>query len=340
MKKRNLLLVLTMVVLLLIAAGCGQKETPQPGDETQPVVSKTVRIGMIAAEGHPVVVGAEKFKELVEARTDGRYDIQIFPGGTLGQEMELKDQVAMGTIEMANLGSGIMVGAVPETQVFQFFYLWDDPDHMTRGYNSDVATELLAKFERESGSKILAKNWYQGTRHLLTKKAVYEPKDLVGVKVRVPAGLPLWNELWETMGATTISLGFSEVYTGLQQGVIDAIEVPFDWMVNGEIYKQAKYVVLTSHVSYPNLMLINNDFFASLSAEDQAIFEEAAIEAGRLCTQLVVEGENQQRAIMEADGIEFIEVDLDVFREAVKPVAEAWEDSFGEGVYERITAIQ
>lgn len=337
MKRKLIMLVLLAVAFVMVVTGC-EPADDDPGTDAEAPVE--VRVGMIAAENHPIYKGVEKFKEIVEEQTDGRYEIKLFPGGVLGSELEMKDQVSLGTIQMANLGSGTTVGDVPETQVFNFFHLWDDVEHMNRGYNSDVAQELLGRFEEKSGIRILANNWYQGTRHLLSKKPVSDLEDLKGLKVRVPDGLPLWNELWEAVGATTISLPWTDVYTSMQQGVVEAIEVPLNFMYDGELYKQGQCIVLTAHVSYPNYFYIGDEFFTGLPEEDQQIFIDAAAAGGDLCAQLILENEDTLLSEMEADGLEIMEIDIEAFRNKVLPVAKNWESEWGEGVFDQLMAVE
>lgn len=340
--KLGYLLLAMLLVFALFVSACsdtGEEGTPapdeEPGDEPAGEVT-TVRIGMIATEGHPIVESMELFKDLIAERTDGRYDVQLFIGGTLGNELEMKDQVSLGTIEGQNVGSGITVGDVPATQIFNFLYLFDSPAQMNSVYQSDVVQELLGEFESNAGIKILANNFFQGSRHMLSTKPVYEAGDMAGVKIRVPDGLPLWNDQWEALGATTVSLGWSEVYTSLQQGVVDAVEVPANFMYDGELYKQADYIIKTGHVLYANYLIFNDDFLASLSEEDLQIFEDSAVEAGEHCTELVVGNEDNLISLMEADGIEVIEVDREALREIAFSVAENWESEWGEGVFQRI----
>ena len=154
--------------------------------------------------------------------------------------------------------------------------------------------------------------------------------------MRVAAGIAIYQDLWQAMGAITMPLPFPELYSALQQGVVDAVELPLDWMYNGKFYKLGKYVDLTGHFFYTNCVLVHTGFFQSLPADVQKILRDTAVEVGEWQSALVLGQEKDLRRKMEGEGILFVETDVESFRKAVQPVYQKWENKWGKELYDRI----
>lgn len=297
--------------------------------------TKIAKLGLIAPVGHPVQLASERLAKLVAERTQNRLQIQVFPGGTLGGEIDLRDGVSLGTIQMAGIGYPILNGIVNEMEILNLYYLWRDRTHMMKVVNGPIGAEFDRKL-RARNVEVLAANWQQGTRHSLTKRPARNPKEFNGIKIRVTAGIPVYQDLWQAMGAITVPLPFPELYSALQQGVVDAVELPLDWMYNGKFYKLGKYIDLTSHFIYTNCVLVNTGFLQSLPPDVQKILKEAAVEVGEWQTEQVLGQEKDLRQKMESEGITFVDTDVEAFRAAVQPVYKKWESRWGKDLYDRI----
>ncbi len=297
--------------------------------------TKIAKLGLIAPVGHPVQLASERLAKLVAERTQNRLQIQVFPGGTLGGEIDLRDGVSLGTIQMAGIGYPILNGIVNEMEILNLYYLWRDRTHMMKVVNGPIGAEFDRKL-RARNVEVLAANWQQGTRHSLTKRPARNPKEFNGIKIRVTAGIPVYQDLWQAMGAITVPLPFPELYSALQQGVVDAVELPLDWMYNGKFYKLGKYIDLTSHFIYTNCVLVNTGFLQSLPPDVQKILKDAAVEVGEWQTEQVLGQEKDLRQKMESEGIAFVDTDVEAFRTAVQPVYKKWESRWGKDLYDRI----
>ncbi|HWU41628.1 MAG TPA: TRAP transporter substrate-binding protein [Candidatus Acidoferrum sp.] len=297
--------------------------------------TKVAKLGLIAPVGHPVQQASERLAKLVAERTQNRLQIQVFPGGTLGGEIDLRDGVSLGTVQMAGIGYPILNGMVKEMEILNLYYLWRDRDHMMKVINGPIGAgfnqQLLAK-----NVDVLAANWQQGTRQTLTKRPARNIKEFNGIKIRVTAGVPVYIDLWQAMGAITVPLPFPELYSALQQGVVDSVELPLDWMYNGKFYKLGKNIDLTNHFVYTNCVLVNTGFLQSLPSDVQKILRDTTIEVGEWQTDLVLGQEKDLRQKMESEGIAFVETDVEGFRAAVQPVYKKWESKWGKELYDRI----
>jgi tripartite ATP-independent transporter DctP family solute receptor len=297
--------------------------------------TKVAKLGLIAPVGHPVQLASERLAKLVAERTGNRLQIQVFPAGTLGGEIDLRDGVSLGTVQMAGIGYPILNGIVSEMEILNLYYLWRDRDHMMKVVEGPIGAEFGRKL-RARNIEVLAANWQQGTRQSLTKKPARNPKEFNGIKIRVTAGIPVYQDLWQAMGAITVPLPFPELYSALQQGVVDAVELPLDWMYNGKFYKLGKYIDLTNHFVYTNCVIVNADFLQSLPPDVQKILKDTTAEVGGWQTEQVLGQEKDLRQKMESEGIVFVDTDVEAFRAAVQPVYKKWESKWGKELYDRI----
>lgn len=297
-----------------------------------------MRIGLIAPVGHPVEVASRAFAEAVGERTDGAVEVTVFPGGQLGGEVELQDQVALGTIEAASIGTPVMSGKYEPLDILNMYYLWRDRDHMNAVLQGDIGDDLWQRYEDATNVAVIAANWQQGTRHTLLKRAAATPSEMEGIKIRVTAGVPLYNDLWAAMGASPVPLAFPEANPAMRTGVVDAVELPYNWMIDGGFVELGSHVALTGHYFYTNVVIVNADWLDELPDHVRAIVVEEAEAAGEVNTQLVLEGEESLREEIESAGITFVEVDYDAFRDSVQPVFGENMAVWGQELFDQIQA--
>jgi TRAP-type transport system periplasmic protein len=298
----------------------------------------TIRIGLIAAAGQPIELGAKEFQKIVEAGSKGRIAVQIFPGGQLGGEIQLQDSVMIGTIQMANIGTPVMSGKLKKLDILNMYYLWRNRAHMKAVLEGPIGTKLFAEYSAKSGADVIAANWQQGTRETLLKRRAANRKELGGVKIRVTAGVPIYDELWKGMGASPVPLAFPEAYSAMQTGVVDGVEIPPDFMVAYGFYNLGKFMIKTDHYIYTNVMIVNHDFFAGLPADLQDLVKRAAIEAGEYQTKLVLDLDLRMIDKLRSSGVEIVDADASGFAASVQPVFEKNMGIWGRDLYDQITA--
>lgn len=296
----------------------------------------TIRLALIAQVGQPIEQGARRFKELVEQKTTGRVKVEIFPGGQLGGEIQLQDSVANGTIQAASIGTPVTAGKLKKLDVLNMYYLWRDRAHMSSVLTGDVGSALFDEYEKKTGIEVLAANWQQGTRQTMTKKRFTKPEEAKGVKIRTTAGVPLYDQLWSAMGANPVPLPFPEAYSAMQTGVVDAVELPLDFIVNNGFNKLGKYLVQTDHYMYTNLFIVNSKFLGTLPPDTQRILREAAKAAGEFQTQLVLKNEGELLNKIKAAGVEIVPTNRRAFATSVKPVFDKNGDVWGADLLSKI----
>lgn len=296
----------------------------------------SIRLATIAQVGQPIDTAVNRFKEQVEAASDGRIEVLVYPGGQLGGEIEIQDNVAIGTIQMAVIGSPLTVGKLPKLDVLNMYYLWRDRTHMMAVLEGDIGQELFREYEEASGIHVIAANWQQGMRKTLLQREATNPEELAGVKIRVTAGVPVYDALWSAMGASPVPLPFPDAYSGMQTGVVDGVELPVDFIVNNGFHDLGKFLIETDHYVYSNFLIANSDFLNDLPDDLREIISEAGVEAGEFQTELMLQEEGALLAQLEEEGVTIVRVDIEAFREAVEPVAETRMDVWGRELYESI----
>lgn len=280
-----------------------------------------LKVSMVITQDDTIYKGYEKFKEGVEARTNGKIRVELYPGGVLGRDEEMLEQAVLGAGVCVNTDAGRLGVWVPEIGILLCPYLVDSVEEMQKLLKSDLPKAWFEKLRREQGLVVLAFNWYAGARHFVTKKPITKPEDLEGLKIRTP-GAPVWQETIRALGATPVALPWTEVYPALQQGVIDGCEAQHPATYGSKLYEIAKYITRTGHIQLWNAPVVGEKWFSSLPEEYQRILIEEAEKAGDYATQLLLETLDDLEAKMTAEGAVISDVDLEPFKERAEAVYE------------------
>lgn len=243
--------------------------------------AQTLRLSTQVNAPHPWLDAAETFKNEVEMATDGRINVRVFGGGSLGRDATVLDEMRLGTIDVLIGGTQEATPFFPEFQLFSLNYLFPDEEAFRAAMQSDG--EVLSYFQEtyetsDSGLVLLALTG-GGVRNLSNTGApVSMAEDLRGMKMRVP-GSRMDARMWAAMGAQPISLPFTELYTGLQTGVADAFESTVSGYVGGKLYEAAPYHTQTQHQFMVSHITMSDYSFSHLSDEDQKVVRDAAATA-------------------------------------------------------------
>jgi len=281
--------------------------------------SYTLKLGSVLAPSDPLQVAAEGFKKAVEERSNGEMEIQLYPNSQLGDTQDMMDQAAAG----ANIGTFVEASRVsvfvPEFNVLVAPYAFDSVEELARFVETDTFASWNDQLRDKSGLTLLSFNWYQGARHMLTKKPISNPADLSGVRVRT-IGQPLWVETIGAMGAVATPLPWAEVYPSLQTGVIDGAEAQPAAIWGAKLYEVISDITLTSHIYLMSGLLVSDAWLQSLPAELRAIVTEEAKRWGADALKANVDGAEKIFADIRSTGVRVTAVDLAPFKQAVEPV--------------------
>lgn len=287
-----------------------------------PALAETLRLGTVVTAPHPWVDAAEAFKTEVEEATDGRVKVQIFQGGQLGNDQTMVDEIRIGTTDMIIGGVMNISPYIPDFEIFSLNYLFDDMDDFRAATSSDSPVYAYfdnAMSESGVGLKLLSLTG-GGTRNLSSNVGpIVEPADLEGVKMRV-TGSRLDAEMWQAAGALTTSLPWTEIYTGMQTGVVGAFESTISGYFSSRLYEVAPYHAKTEHQIMMSHISISENRFNRFSEEDQAIILEAAQHAGEYGTQKGVEYDAEVIQQFADLGVTVTEVDKQAFIDQIVPL--------------------
>jgi len=270
--------------------------------------------------GYPTVVAVENMGKKISAATNGRITFQMFPGSVLGDEKAMIEQTQVGAIQILRTSLGPLGPIVPEVNVFNMPFVFRDIKHMRAVIDGPIGQELLDKISA-SPARMIGLAWMDGgSRSLYTKKPVRTPDDLKGQKIRM-MGNPLFVDTMNAMGGNGISMGYGEVFTALQTGVIDGAENNPPSLYTANHFKAgAKYYTQTNHLIIPEILVMSKVTWDKLSPADQAVIKKAAREAQFEQRGLWDAAVADYTAKLKAEGVEFIEIDNKPFYDATAPV--------------------
>jgi TRAP-type transport system periplasmic protein len=277
-----------------------------------------LKIGFVVNENDPICLGVKEFKKNVEARTKGKMKIEVYPGSQLGDTKDIMEQAKLGANIGAISDAALMSEIVPELGVLAAPYSVKNYAEARKLVTSDLYRSWCEK-TKKGNYKILSFNWYQGARHFLTNKPIKKPEDLKGLRIRTP-GSPIFTDSINAMGANATSLAWGEVYTGIQQKVIDGCEAQLPAIVSGRVYEQCKYLSKTEHFQLMTPLIVGAKFYENLPAEFRKILDEEATKAGDFAANLVNQNLLKNEQMMKDAGVTIIEVDKKPFIAACQSV--------------------
>jgi tripartite ATP-independent transporter DctP family solute receptor len=281
-------------------------------------------------KGHPQVTGMEKFAELVNEKSGGKIEVKLFPGGTLGGDVQTVSALQGGVVEMTVLNAGILANNVKQFGVVDLPFLFNSGEEADKVMDGPFGESLL-KLLPDTGLVGLG-YWELGFRNLTNNRhPVTKLDDIKGLKIRtIQSPIPL--ELFNTLGANAVPLPYTELYTALETGTVDGQENPAANILNAKFYEVQKYMTLTRHQYNPQIVLVSKKFWDGLNDEEKAVLQSAATEARDF--QRKVSREQDAKAIEEIKktGMEISELspeETQKLRDAVKPVIEKFSAEIG-----------
>src|SRR5690625_4048010 len=299
---------------------------------------KRITLGHSNAEDHHMHESYMLFKELVEERTNGEIIVDIHHSGTLGGDREHAESVDTGTIEMALNGSMILGNYDPRFWIFDLPFMFEDYVEIAKIVEGEIGGMLADHIE---GSNIRVVAYLaSGFRNITSNKPIRTMEDLEGIKIRT-LETPVHVDALQELGMAPTPLPFPEVYGSLQSGVIDAQENSNGNTYYDKFYEVQKYLTKPGPFFLLDMTIINENFYQSLTEEQQQIITESAQEAARLQRELDREAEVELLDVLETEGgleiYEFPENEVEKIKEKVKPVYDQYREEIGIEFMERFS---
>lgn len=318
-KKKSSIAILASLFLAtsIFLSGCGSqgesKSTQAGGEASSPKTAQnyTLKLANYFGADHPQNIAMrERFKPIVEEKSGGTLKVQIFENSKLGGEKEFYDGIRTGTIEMGIVGT-IMSGDVEKMSVGDWPFLFKDIEHAKKVFTGPLGEEIAADLEKQAGVKVLA--WSaNGFRMFSSNKPIQGIEDFKGLRLRMP-NIPNYLKMAGALGANVTPMPISEVFTALEQKVVDGQDNPIATLKANGWYEVQSDVLESNHVFNPNLYIINGKLWEKLTPEQQTVLKEAAIEAANYEWELYANSFEADKKFLEEHGVTFTTPD-DKFR--------------------------
>jgi tripartite ATP-independent transporter DctP family solute receptor len=274
--------------------------------------------------GYPTVEAIQRMGKKFEAQTNGRISIQMFPSMQLGGEKEMIEQAQVGALQIARISVGAMGPVVDDLNVFNLPFIFRDEAHMRKVIDGPIGQDLLDRISASPQSRLIVLGWMDaGTRNVYANKPVSKPTDLKGMKIRM-MGNPIFVETMNAMGGNGVAMGFNELYSALQTGVVDGAENNPPTLLAQNHYTVSKVYSLTGHLIIPEIFVFSKRTWDTLSKADQdmvrKLSREAQVEQRGLWDTMVGESETK----LKAAGVQFVQADKKAFYQATQPIRDKY----------------
>jgi tripartite ATP-independent transporter DctP family solute receptor len=274
--------------------------------------------------GYPTVEAVQRMGQKLEKQTNGRISIQMYPQMQLGGEKEMIEQAQVGALQIARISVGALGPVIDELNVFNMPFIFRDEAHMRKVIDGPIGAELLEKISANPATRLIALGWMDaGTRNVYSNKPVTKPSDLKGMKVRM-MGNPIFVETMNAMGGNGVAMGFNELYSAMQTGVVDGAENNEPTVLAQNHYQVAKIYSLTGHLIIPEMLVFSKRTWDTISKEDQALVRKLAREAQLEQRKLWDEKTARATEELKAKGVQFVKADKEAFFKATQPVRDKY----------------
>ena len=298
-----------------------------------------IKIANVTAPEHPLHVGFEKMASIMNEKSGGRIEATAYPSGQLGNLRAISEGLQLGTIEIGTQSPGGLASFMPLLGVLELPYLYRDNQHVYNTVDGEIGQELNELFREKTGIRILGywMNLYRNTTN--SKKAIVKPEDFKGLKIRVPETKTVMDTI-AALGASPVPMPFGDVYTSLQQGVIDGQENPLSIIWASKLYEVQTYLSLTGHIYSPVTIMISDQFYNSLPEDLQKIVVEAFEEVRPEVRKMVEDQEQKLLENLKNQGMEINEVDKSEFAEYMGSIYDEFTKANGKTAGEYIERIK
>jgi tripartite ATP-independent transporter DctP family solute receptor len=288
-----------------------------------------IRASDVHPLGYPTVEAIVRMGAKLEKATNGHLTLQMYPQMQLGGEKEMIEQAQVGALQIARISVGALGPVIDELNVFNMPFIFRDEQHMRKVIDGPIGSELLEKISSNPNTRLIALGWMDaGTRNVYSNKSVTKPADLKGMKVRM-MGNPIFVETMNAMGGNGVAMGFNELYSAMQTGVVDGAENNEPTVLAQNHYQVAKVYSLTGHLIIPEMFVFSKVSWDKLSKDDQALIRKLSREAQFEQRKLWDEKTAKATEELKAKGVRFVPADKAAFFKATQPVRDKYGAKYG-----------
>ena len=254
----------------------------------------------------------------IRKRTNGKYDIEVFPASQLGNENQLNEGLGLGTIDIVYVGINFVAATYQPLGITGAPFMLRDFDHWKAYRASKLFSELAKGYEDKTRHKVAALTYY-GQRHVTANKRISKPEDMKSMRLRVPAA-PLFLMFTKSVGADATPIAFSDVYNALQQGLVDGQENPLPTIMAKKFYEVQSHIVLTGHITELMVTVVASHVLNRLTPDEQKLFADTLKEAAAKATEAIEASERILAGEFKKLGKTVVEPDREAFRKAAIPL--------------------
>lgn len=281
--------------------------------------SYELNVSTALSSNSPVVKALQQFQQRISKDTGGKLSVHIFPSGQLGSTEDVIEQARNGANVAVLVDPGRLADYEKSIGVLGMPYIVDNYKQFGTIAESSLFKSWSRKLADKSGLQLLGFNWFQGARQLFTQKPIHKPADLNGVRMRT-IGTSIWLKTIDAMGAKPSPMPWTEVYSALQIGSIDAAEAQMTAAEGQHLQDVTKYVTMTHHIQLISGFVTSNSWYQSLPKPMQQTLIQDLREAGNTASQNTVQADKADRKKMEDAGVKFLDVNIAPFRERTEKV--------------------
>jgi tripartite ATP-independent transporter DctP family solute receptor len=274
----------------------------------------------------------------IKKRTNGKFDIEVFPASTLGKETDINQGMTLGTVDMIISGPSFAARSYPRLGIAYYPFIFRDGDHLIAYSKSDIFKEMVDGYRAKTGIQMTAYTYY-GARQTTAQKPFTDCAGMKGLKIRVP-DVPVYMATPKACGANPTPIAFAEVYLALQNGTVDAQENPLTTIEAKKFYEVQKAIMMTSHIVDGLTTQVAPHVWDKLTDQEKAIFTEVTREAAARATEKIKKREAELADEFKKKGLQIVPVDRKSFSEAVLKNTPLESMGFSKSDYDRIVAIK
>jgi tripartite ATP-independent transporter DctP family solute receptor len=276
--------------------------------------------------------------EEIKKRTNGKFDIQVFPASSLGKETDINQGMQLGTVDMIISGPSFAARSFPRLGIAYYPFIFRDGDHLLAYSKSAVFKEMIDGFREKTGIQILAYTYY-GARHTTSQRPFSDCAGMKGLKIRVP-DVPAYRATPEACGANPTPIAFAEVYLALQNGTVDAQENPLTTIEAKKFFEVQKAIMLTGHIVDGLTTQVAPHVWTKLNDAEKKIFSDVALEAAARASAAIKKREAELVEEFKKKGLTIVSVNRQSFVDAVLKAKSVESMGFSRADYDRIVSIK
>lgn len=332
----------TLLGMTALQTNAATEMPPLPevtGDKVEAEGEFNIKFSIGTTESGAQYRGLEYFEKIVEQRSDGNIQVELFPGAQLGDDRQATSALQSGTLEMTMPSTSPLVNMFPEFAVFDLPFLFPQPEMADAVLDGEIGQQML---EDASSQGLVAIGWGENGYRQLTNSQhpVEEPADLDGLKIRTMEN-DLHLDIWRTLGANPTPMSFAELFTALEQGVVDGQENPWITIESSKFNEVQDYATETNHVYTPFITLVSARFWDRLPEDYQQLLRDAATQMGDYQREVSRTLNDQIKQDLKDSGMQITELtpeQVKVFQDKLEPVYEDWRDQIGGELIDDIRA--